>query len=208
MGIIIPNMGIYASEVLTIQDVLFSQVQQRVLGILFGQPDRRFQGVEIIRMARSGTGAVHRQLSSLAASGLVKVTQLGNQKFYQANPDSPVFEELCGLIRKTVGLRYPLLRALEPFRDQIDVAFIYGSVASETDTAMSDIDLMIFGNELDYVKIYKAVQEAEAILNRRINPSLSTLAEWRKKVAEKNSFIVKVKERPRLFIYGSEHDLN
>ena len=100
------------------QDALFSRVQQRVLGFLFGQPDRRFQGAELIRMANSGTGAVHRQLTSLTASGLVNVTQVGNQKYYQANQDSPVFEELCGLIRKTIGLREPLQRALEPWKDQ------------------------------------------------------------------------------------------
>ena len=97
----IPKMGSHQTDTVRIQDALFSRVQQRVLGILFGQPDRRFQGAELIRMANSGTGAVHRQLTSLAASELVNVTQVGNQKHYQANPDSPVFEELCSLIRKT-----------------------------------------------------------------------------------------------------------
>lgn len=200
-------MGINESESITIQDALFSRVQQRVLGILFGQPDRSFQGGEIIRMAKSGTGAVHRQLTTLEASGLVTITRIGNQKHYQANPDAPVFEELCGLIRKTVGLRVPIMKALEPYRDQIDVAFIYGSVAKETDTAKSDIDLMIFGDKLDYVVIYKAIEEAESVLNRHLNPTLTTMAEWRKKFAKKNPFIVNVMERPKLFIYGSENDL-
>ncbi len=200
-------MGIYKTDTVTIQDALFSSVQQRVLGILFGQPDRRFQGAELIRMAKSGTGAVHRQLTSLAASGLVNVTQIGNQKHYQANPDAPVFEELCGLIRKTVGLREPLKHSLEPFNDQIDVAFIYGSVAKGTDTARSDIDLMIIGDDLDYVGVYKAIDEAETLLHRKVNPNLSTLAEWRKKLADKNPFIVKVKQQAKLFIYGSENNL-
>lgn len=200
-------MGIEDTETTTIQDALFSSVQQRVLGILFGQPDRRFQSAELIRMAKSGTGAVHRQLSNLAASGLVNVTRIGNQKHYQANPDSPVFEELCGLIRKTVGLREPIRTALQPYRNQIDMAFVYGSVAREADTARSDIDLMIFGDELDYVDIYKAVAEAEGALLRQLNPNLTTLAEWKKKLAENNPFFVKVKEQPKLFIYGSENDL-
>jgi hypothetical protein len=109
LGIIIPKMGINESGSVTIQAALFTRVQQRVLGILFGQPDRRFQGTELIRMAQSGTGAVHRQLTSLASSGLVNITRIGNQKYYQANPDSPVFDELCGLLQKTVGLREPRL---------------------------------------------------------------------------------------------------
>ncbi len=80
-------------------------------------------------MASSGTGAVHRQLSVLAASGLVDVICIGNQYHYQANPGSPVFEELCGLIRKTVDLAIPIIDALATFREQIDVAFVYGFIA-------------------------------------------------------------------------------
>lgn len=200
-------MGMKESKPVTIQDALFSSVQQRVLGILFGQPDRRFQGAELIRMAQSGTGAVHRQLTNLAASGLVKVIPIGNQKHYQANPDSPVFEELCGLIRKTVGLRLPLVQSLEPFRDRIDAAFVYGSIAKGTETASSDIDLMIVGDDLDYGGVYEALHTAENMLRRSINPNLVTMSEWRRKVTEKSPFIVKVKNQPKLFIHGSENDL-
>ena len=207
LGIIIPKMGSYQTDTVRMQDALFSRVQQLVLGFLFGQPDRRFQGAELIRMANSGTGAVHRQLTSLTASGLVNVTQVGNQKYYQANSDSPVFEELCGLIRKTIGLREPLRRALEPWKDQIDVAFVYGSIARGADTATSDIDLMLIGDGMDYISVYEALQKAETILHRQVNPNLSTLSEWRKKLNEKNSFIVNVNKQAKLFIYGSEDGL-
>lgn len=207
LGIIIPKMGRNITNGVRIQDALFSGVQQRLLGIIFGQPDRQFQGAELIRMINSGTGAVHRQLTTLAASGLVNVTQIGNQKHYQANPDSPVFEELCGLIRKTVGLREPLQRSLEPLKDQIDVAFVYGSIARGTDTAKSDIDLMLIGERLDYVSVYEAIQNAETILGRKINPNLTTLSEWRRKLNEENPFIANVNKQDKLFIYGSEDEL-
>jgi hypothetical protein len=81
-------------------DALFTPVQQRVLGLLFGQPSRRFQSAELIQLAESGTGAEHRQLQCLADSGLVTATRVGNQKHYQANPESPIFAELRGLIVK------------------------------------------------------------------------------------------------------------
>ena len=158
-------------------------------------------------MINSGTGAVHRQLTTLTASGLVNVTRIGNQKHYQANPDSPVFEELCGLIRKTVGLREPLQRSLEPLKDQIEVAFVYGSIARGTDTAKSDIDLMLIGERLDYVSVYEAIQNAETILGRKINPNLTTLSEWGKKLNEENPFIANVNKQTKLFIYGSEDEL-
>ena len=207
LGIIIPKMGSNITDGVRIQDALFSGVQQRLLGIIFGQPDRRFQGAELIRMINSGTGAVHRQLTTLAASGLVNVTRIGNQKHYQANPDSPVFEELCGLIRKTIGLREPLQRSLEPFKDQIDVAFVYGSIARGTDTAKSDIDLMLIGEGLDYVRVYEVIQNAETMLRRKINPNITTMSEWRKKLNEENPFIVNVNKQDKLFIYGSEDEL-
>lgn len=214
MGINIPNMGrkvktkLYeAPRQTSLASALFSATQQRVLGFLFGQPDRSFFATELIGLVGAGSGAVQRELARLADSGLVTVTRIGTQKHYQANPDSPVFEELCGLIRKTVGLREPLKHSLEPFNDHIDVAFIYGSVAKGSDTAKSDIDLMIIGDGMDYVGVYEALQNAESVLHRPVNPNLSTLDEWNKKLAKKNPFTVKILSLPKLFIYGSEDDL-
>src|SRR5687768_2260734 len=84
-------------------DVLFTPVQQRVLGLLFGQPERRFQSAELIRLVGAGTGVAHRMLTRLEATGLVTAQRVGNQKHYQANSNSPLFAELTGLVRKTVG---------------------------------------------------------------------------------------------------------
>ena len=81
---------------------LFTPVQQRVLGLLFGEPERKYQGNELIRLAGSGTGAVHRMVTRLAQVGLVTVQRVGNQKHYQANADSPIYAELRGLVAKTM----------------------------------------------------------------------------------------------------------
>ena len=113
VGMIIPNMGTRPRVAASgLADALFSPVQQRVLGLLFGQPERRFQSAELIRLARSGTGAVHRVLTTLAEAGLITRTASGNHKYYQANRRSPVFAELHGLVVKTVGVVGPLQRAL------------------------------------------------------------------------------------------------
>ena len=185
-----------------IADVLFTPVQQRVLGLLFGQPKRRLQSAELIRLAGSGTGAVHRLLKRLAAAGLVTTLQVGNQKHYQANPDSPVFHELSGLIRKTVGLVAPLQAALAPLAGKIAVAFVYGSIAKGTDTAASDIDLMVIADGLDYAALFSALQEAEASLSRKVNPNLMSPAEWRRKSSEADSFAARIARQPRLFVLG------
>jgi predicted nucleotidyltransferase len=189
-------------------DALFSPVQQRVLGLLFGQPQRRFQSAELIRLAGSGTGSVHRLLTRLASAGLVTTHRVGNQKHYQANADSPVFGELTRLMRKTVGLVGPLESALEPFAGKIAAAFVYGSVAKGTDHANSDIDLMVIADRLDYGSLYAALPKAESALSRSINPNVMTRADWRRKRRQRDSFAYRIAEQPRLYVVGSDDELD
>lgn len=199
-------MGIDVKPV-GLAEALFTSVQQRVLGLLFGQPGRRFQGVELIRLAASGTGAVHRELTRLAASGLINVTSVGSQKFYQANRASPVFRELHGLVRKTVGVELPLAESLAPLAKRVRAAFVYGSFAKGKETTRSDVDIMVIGARLEYPDLYLALQQAEKLLGRPINPHLMTHAEWKKKLDARNHFVAKVSAQPKLFLIGSEDDL-
>ena len=208
LGMIIPEMGTTASKPRTgLADALFTPVQQRVLGLLFGQPDRRFQSAEIIRLAKGGVGAVHRQLGRLAETDLVTVTRSGNQKHYQARRDSAVFEELHSLIVKTVGVAEPLRQALARKARAIRAAFVYGSVAKGTDRARSDIDLMVISDSLRYPDLFEALQEAEAVLGRAINPTVMTVAQWRAKRARADSFAARVAGQERVFVIGSDDDL-
>lgn len=187
--------------------VLFTPVQQRVLGLLFGQPERRFQGAEVIRLAGSGTGAVHRLLTRLANSGLVTVDRIGNQKHYQANRASPIYEELRRLVAKTSGLVTPLRVALSPLGDRIHAAFVYGSVAKGSDRATSDIDLMVLADDLEYADLYKTLQDVEKQLGRPVNPTLMTPTEWRKK-AKSAGFAARISKDSRLFVIGSPDEVD
>ena len=101
------NQTTTTPRTISLADALFSGTQQRVLGLLFGQPERSFYATELINLAGVGSGAVQRDLASLSQSGLVTVKPVGNQKHYQANPASPIYDELCGMVRKTVGLAEP-----------------------------------------------------------------------------------------------------
>jgi predicted nucleotidyltransferase len=185
---------------------LFTPVQGRVLGLLFGQPERRFGSAEIIRLARGGTGAVHRQLVRLAAAGLVTVVRIGNQKHYRANRDSPVFAELHGLVVKTVGLVGPLREALSPLAKKIELAFVFGSVARGTETARSDVDLLVISDELGYAEVYEALQGAEQTLARKIEPTVWTRREWDRERRTEDSFGARILRQPRIFVIGDEGD--
>jgi predicted nucleotidyltransferase len=186
-----------------IAGALFTPVQQRVLGLLFGQPERTFGSGELIRAAASGTGAAHRQLQRLEKVGLVNVTRVGNQKHYQANTSSPIFPELHGLIVKTVGIVEPLRAALAPFEKKIQLAFVFGSVAKGTERVGSDLDLLVVSDELAYVDLFEALQAAESTLGRTVNPTILTPSDWRRQRAKSDSFAKRIAEQRHIPVIGT-----
>lgn len=202
-----PKMGMIRSPSAGLAGALFSRVQLRVLHLLVGNPDRSFHASEIIRLVKSGSGAVQRELEKLTAADIVTTASSANRKLYQANRESPIFEDLYGIIVKTVGVIEPLKKALKPFSAKIASAFVYGSIARGTDTAKSDIDLMILGDNLSYREIFTALQRTEKQVHRPINPNLMTEGEWKQKTADRNPFVVKVLKQPKLFIIGIDHEL-
>ena len=207
-----PNMGMKAKTSAppcgtSLADALFSATQQRVLAFLFGQPERSFFATELIGLVGAGSGAVQRELVRLAQSGLVTVTRKGTQKHYQANPKSPIFAELCAISQKTVGLAEPLREALAPLAERITAAFVFGSVAKRSDTASSDIDVLVLSDYVDYADVFEALQSAEAKLGRTVNPTVQTPADWRRKRKAGVAFVVQVAAQPKLFLIGSEEAL-
>jgi len=217
MGINMPNMGTQsktrvprvprAPKSTSLSDALFSTVQQRVLAYLFGQPERSFFATELIKLAGGGSGAVQRELARLADSGLVTVKRVGTQKHFQADPKSPLFAELCSIARKTVGLAEPLREALAPLAKRITAAFVYGSVAKRSDTAASDIDLMVVSDSLTYADLYAAVEQSTARLGREVNPTVYSRKELARRVKQKNAFVTRVMAQPRIWLIGAESDL-
>ena len=191
---------------ISLADALFTTTQQRVLSLLFGQPSRSFFASELIKLTGSGSGAVQRELKRLASSGLVTVIRIGKQKHYQANPDSPVFGELCGLVLKTVAMAQPIRRALEPFTDRIVLALVYGSVAKGTDTATSDIDLLVVADRVTFEDIYSVLAPVEVALDRRINPALYTPRDFADRKAAGNAFLTRVLAGEHLVLIGGEDE--
>ena len=212
MGIKMPKMGKSKSSVAPtpqagLAGALFTGTQQRVLGLLFGQPDRSFYATELINLAGVGSGAVQRELARLAQSRLVTVKPVGNQKHYQANPASPIYEELCGVVRKTVGLAEPLRAALAPLAEQIRAAFVYGSIAKKEDTASSDIDLMLVSDTLTYGDAILALQAATEQLGREVNPNIFTPPDFAKRLKEGGSFVSRVMGQPKIWLIGGLGEL-
>lgn len=188
-------------------DALFTGTRKWLLGALFGNPARSFYARELIGLAGSGSGAIQRELERLTQSGLVTMLPVGNQKHYRANPESPVFAELCALTRKTFALADPFREALEPLASRIRAAFVYGSVAKGEDTTSSDIDLMVIADKVSYGELLGALEPLSHSLNRRVNPTVLTQRDWAKRLTTRSAFATRVVAQPKIWIIGSEDEL-
>ena len=187
----------------SLADALFTKTQQRVLRVLFGQPDRSVYASELIRDAGTGSGAAQRELARLEHSGLVVARRIGNQKHYQANTESPLFSDLRNIVLKTVGLVEPLRQALKPIESDIRAAFVYGSVAKGSDQAASDIDLMVVSDTLSYGDVFGALDKVSRALGRTVNPTVYSSTEFAKRTETDNAFMSRVLEGPKVWVIGA-----
>ncbi|MHB8252513.1 MAG: nucleotidyltransferase domain-containing protein [Acidiferrobacter sp.] len=160
-----------------LSDALFTVTQQRVLGLLYGQPDRSFYAKEILRITGMGVATIKRELDRMLAAGVLRMTRIGNQHHYQADPRCPIYAELIGIVKKTVGLPEPIRATLAPLADRIAWAFIFGSVARGKESAGSAIDLMIVG-DVGFSEVANALYPLQAELGREVNPKLYLKSEW------------------------------
>jgi len=191
---------------MSISTALFSEGQSRVYRWVFGQPGREFYLSELRRLSGLGSATLQRELNSLADAGLVLSERVGNLRRIRANPQSPVFSELVALTRKTLGAE-PLLReALQALAPDVEAAWIYGSYAKQTDTAVSDIDVMIVGSNLSLARVIEVLLPVEELLGRKVNPTLYTRAEFDKRRAEADSFVNRVLAQSLLPLIGTLHE--
>jgi len=188
---------------MSIANALFTNSQARILRWLFGHPERSFHLSELRRLTGLASASLQRELNRLAEAGLIHSERVGNLRRFQANPQSPVFHELIALTRKTLGIEPMLREALQPMESRLRVAFVYGSVAKQTDTAQSDIDLMLVGEQLRLSDVLDLLIPLETELGRKINPACYTPAEFERRRAETDSFVNRVLAQPILPLIGN-----
>ena len=187
-----------------LSETLFGRTRGAVLSILYGHVGKSFYLRQLARLTKIALGPVQREMRQLVEAGLVTRKTLGAQTLYSANQKSPVFREIKNLVNKTVGMHDVLAGALDPLRERINLAFVYGSVARSRETENSDVDLMIIGR-VDFDEIVENLAGAEKLLNREINPTVYSVKEFGKKV--RGNFLKNVLAEKKLFIVGGEDDL-
>ena len=187
-------------------EFMFSPYRRQVLAALFLHPDEQFHIRELARMTGVSAGSLHRELKAMAESGLLLRKKVGNQVFYRVDIDCPICEELAAIFRKAMGLVPMLQSALSPMSDRVDLAFVFGSMASGRQHAGSDLDICVLGNVslLDVVKALSSVQDA---VRREVNPIVMTSKKFAQRLAKKDRFAMRVLAEPKLFIKGNEDEL-
>lgn len=191
---------------MTIESALFTESQIRLYVWLFGDPNRSYHLSELRRLTELGSASLQRELKRLVEADLIESEAVGNLRRFQANRHSPVFAELVSLTRKTLGVVPELRDALEALKPSPLGAWIYGSVAKQTDTASSDIDLMVVGDDLLLGEVLAALEPTHRRLERVINPTLYSMKEFERRLAEPDSFVNRVLAQPIMPVMGDLHE--
>lgn len=186
--------------------LLGSKLRAKVLGWLFTHPDERYFVRQLSSLLGEDSTNVSRELARLEKTGILISATEGKQKYYQANRQSPFFNELHGLIVKTVGVVDVLRSALLPACGRIRAAFVFGSIASSTEDRTSDIDVMVIGRTT-FAEIVSLTGPAQMALGREINPVVYPISEFRQKLAENHHFLKTVLEGDNIFLIGDEGEL-
>ena len=183
-----------------------SKLRSKVLGWLFTHPDERYFVRQLTSLVKEDSTNVSRELSRLEKAGILVSTIEGKHKYYQANRQSPLFDELHGLMLKTVGVADIIKKALEPRMADIKLAFIFGSLAKKSENRFSDIDLLVVGN-ITFGEVVDLISTAEGTLNRELNPVVYTLSEFNKRISENHYFISDILSGDKIFVVGDENEL-
>ena len=187
-------------------DLLFPTNRQQVLAALLLEPARSLHLRELARLAGSNAGTLAREVNKLAAAGLLLRSDQGNQARYRANVQHPLFGDLASLLRKTHGIVPALRAALAPLAEQIELAFVHGSVASDTQTEHSDVDVLLVGT-VDFMGVVQALYPLHEQLGREVNPVIWAPQELADKARAGDAFVRDVLHKPKLWIQGDEHEL-
>ena len=187
-------------------EFMFSPYRRQVLAVLFLRPDEQFHVRQLERMTGVSAGSLHRELKAMAESGLLLREKIGNQVFYRANTECSIYEELASIFRKTIGLTSLLQDALSDLGDKIDVAFVFGSMASGRQTAGSDLDICVLG-EVSLRDVVKALSPVQETLQREINPVVMTPQKFSDQSRKKDRFVTRVLSEPVLFVKATRDEL-
>jgi predicted nucleotidyltransferase len=188
-----------------LQELLGSRIRAKALGWLFTHPDQRYFVRQLCVLLNEDSTNLSRELSKLQGLGILTSTVEGRQKYFKADPDSPVFNEIKGLAVKELGILEHIKKVLEPVSNKIKTAFIFGSFADNRFDSESDIDLAIIG-DIAPREAGTMLAKAGKSLLKEINPVVYSPGEFEKKASSGHHFVKSLVETKKVFIIGGENE--
>jgi predicted nucleotidyltransferase len=187
-------------------DALFPTIRAGVLAATVLQPERWWFMTELARHMEVSPSSLQRELESLVATGLLLRREDGRRAYFKANAESPLFQELKGLLEKTAGIVPALKTAIQKFDDRIELALLYGSIARGEEHASSDVDLMIVGR-LRQIDLLPALRKLETRFHREVNVTLFSPEEFHRKLAKGDHFLNTVLKGKTIPLKGRLNEL-
>jgi DNA-binding transcriptional ArsR family regulator len=188
----------------TLSNILSSRVRAEIFRLLFGLDEKELHLRDIKRQAGLSLGTIRQDLQKLVKLDLVTTRRDGNRLYYRANTEHPLYPDIRKLVLKTTGLVEIFKNVLD--RGGVELAFVFGSLASSREKAASDVDLMVIG-AVGLRALSSWLSGVSEQIGREINPHTLTVEEFRRRKQKGDHFLSNVLESPKLFIIGNENDL-
>ncbi len=188
----------------TLAELLSSRVRAEVFRLLFGVKQLELHGRDLARRSGLNEATLRQELRKLRRLDLVTARKAGNRVYYSAKQEHPLYTEIHGLVLKTNGLADVINSALE--NSKVNLAFVFGSMVEGDATASSDVDLMVV-SALSLRGVSNVLLGAAEAIGREINVHVLTAAEYRKRLARGDHFVTHVLGGTKLFVVGSQRDL-
>ena len=182
-----------------------SRIRRELLALFYTNPGQTYYLRELGRLLECSVGSLRRELLKFQEDGLFLTERRGNLVFYSLNTSHPLYGEMKGIVAKTVGVVGSLKQALKSV-PRVQVAFIYGSFASNRENPISDIDVFIIG-DASLMELSKVLRGIQKRLMREINPTLYARDEYLKRKAEGGGFIKEILTKPKIMLIGTMDDL-
>lgn len=184
-------------------DFIFrSKIRQKILRILFANPDKEFYLSEIARKVNTSAGNCQRELRKMTKSGILKSQKKVNLRMYSVDRINPFYKDLQNIINKTIGVEEELKRVIKQVSG-IKYAFIFGSYVKDELLSGSDIDLFIIGG-INENELIDRIGKLEEEIGREINYHIYPEKEFKKKF-KKKSFLQNVVKN-YIFLTNNQND--
>ena len=185
---------------------LFPDVRGRILAATLTQPGKSWYLSELSTFLGTRPSSLQREIDALSKAGILEQWQDGRRVYLRPDVHSPVFSDLKGLFEKTTGLIPLLQQELEPYDEQLQLAFVYGSLGRSEEVSNSDVDLMVVG-QIGLADLIPALRNAEQVLGRPVNATVFSTQEFKRKARSGDHFLASVLRGAKQFVKGGESEL-